>query len=276
MGETLLAKLETLARWLQLKYMARRRTTEIVEPGRIRFHPKDCRGWVLKEYKKRLKKLRLEWTAAAGGLLGDSFLHLLPEAVKKEGFSLEISLATLAGLLLFFVLEKFVSWRHCHIPTSQKHPHPLGLMNLIGDGFHNFIDGMIIAGSFLNSIPLGITTSIAVILHEIPQEIGDFGVLLYSGFGKTKALVFNFISALMAVLGAILVLGIGSKLTGFLELIIPFTAGGFIYIAGADLLPELQKETELTKSGLQLTGLLLGIGMMCLIPSWQKPLFFLK
>lgn len=199
---------------------------------------------------------------AAGGLLGDAFIHLLPEITEESGFGLGASLAVLAGILIFFVLEKFIAWRHCHIPTSSQHPHPLVFMNLIGDGFHNFIDGAIIAGSFLVSISLGIATLAAVIFHEIPQEIGDFGVLVHGGFSKKRALIFNFISSLTAFLGAIFVLVFGAKISGFSQMLIPFTAGGFIYIAGSDLIPELHKETNLGKSGLQLLGLLLGIGVM--------------
>lgn len=204
---------------------------------------------------------------SAGALLGDSFIHLLPEATTEQKFNLNISLMILAGLLTFFVLEKFVCWRHCHMLTSKSHLHKLGIMNLFGDGIHNFIDGMIIAGSFLGGTSLGISTTLAVIFHEIPQEIGDFGVLVYSGYSKTKALIFNFISALMAVLGAILVLAIGSKSVEFAQTILPFTAGGFIYIAGSDLIPELHKETSLKKSFFQFLGLVLGIGVMLLLTS---------
>ena len=163
---------------------------------------------------------------------------------------------------MFFALEKFISWRHCHIPTSKEHPHPVVWMNLVGDGLHNFTDGMIIAASFLVNIPLGITTSLAVILHEIPQEIGDFGVLIHGGFSKNKALVFNFLSGLMAIGGAVLTLFLGTRFVQPVRLLIPFTAGSFIYIAGSDLIPELHKETNLKKSAFQLLGLILGIGVM--------------
>jgi len=212
---------------------------------------------------KKLKKILLFLVSfAAGGLLGDAFIHLLPEAIEESGLNLEISLAILVGFLVFFALEKFISWRHCHIPTSKDHPHPLAFMNLVGDGLHNFIDGMIIAASFLASTQLGAATALAVIFHEIPQEIGDFGVLLHGGFSKTKALVFNFASALMSVVGAILILVLGARFTGLNQLLIPFTTGGFIYIAGSDLIPELHKETNLPKSTFQLLGILLGIGIM--------------
>lgn len=206
---------------------------------------------------------------SAGALLGDSFIHLLPEAVAEQGFNLNVSLMILAGLLTFFVLEKFICWRHCHIPTSKSHLHKLGIMNLFGDGIHNFIDGMVIAGSFLAGQTLGISTTLAVIFHEVPQEIGDFGVLVYGGYSKTKALVFNFVSALMAVLGAILVLIIGPQLVGFSQIILPFTAGGFIYIAGSDLIPELHKETSLKKSFFQFLGLVLGIGAMLVLKKFS-------
>lgn len=215
---------------------------------------------------EKLKKILLFLVSfAAGGLLGDSFIHLLPEAIKESGFTLGVSLAVLVGLLLFFVLEKFICWRHCHIPTSKSHPHPVVFMNLIGDGFHNFIDGAVISASFLTSFPLGIATTLAVVLHEIPQEIGDFGVLLHGGLSKTKALVFNFASALAAVGGAILVLILGERIIGVSQLLIPFTAGGFIYIAGSDLIPELHKETNLAKSLIQMVGLILGIGIMLIL-----------
>jgi len=199
---------------------------------------------------------------AAGALLGDSFIHLLPEAVEESGFTLELSIYLLLGILIFFILEKFIHWRHCHLPTTNEHPHPLAFMNLIGDGLHNFFDGMIIAGSYIASIPLGIATTIAVILHEIPQEIGDFGILLHGGFTKKKALAFNFLSAILSLIGAVLVLIIGNSVEKFSIFLVPFTAGGFIYIAGSDLIPELHKETKPIISFMQLIALILGILVM--------------
>jgi len=219
---------------------------------------------------KQLEKILLFLVSlAAGGLLGGAFIHLLPEAV-KGGWNLGVSTAVLVGILLFFIMEKFICWRHCHIPTSKNHPHPIAFMNLIGDGFHNFIDGLLIGGGFLVDISLGVTTSVAVILHEIPQEIGDFGVLIHGGFSKRKALIFNFVSALMALIGAVVALLVGAKMAGFTQVIIPFTAGGFIYIAGADLIPELKKETSFKKSLLQFLGLVLGILIMLLLTTLDK------
>jgi len=151
------------------------------------------------------------------------------------------------------------------MPTTKAHAHPVALMNLIGDGLHNLIDGMIIAGSYLVSIPLGIATTIAVVLHEIPQEMGDFGVLLHGGFNKTRALLFNFITALTAVLGAVIALVIGSNIENFSLVAISITIGGFIYIAGSDLIPELHKETGSKQALGQILGFLAGVGVMALL-----------
>ena len=145
--------------------------------------------------KKILQKLFLFLVSfATGGLLGSAFLHLLPEAAKRLGLGWNFSLMILGGILAFFILEKFILWRHCHIPTYKEHPHPLVFMSLVGDGFHNLLDGMMVAASFMTDFSLGIVTVIAVLIHEIPQEIGDFSILVYGGFSKTKALFFNFAS----------------------------------------------------------------------------------
>ncbi len=198
---------------------------------------------------------------SAGALFGDAFIHLIPEAFENSS-GIKISLYILFGITLFFILEKFIQWRHCHIPTSKNHPHPFAFMNLIGDSLHNFIDGLVIGGSYLVNIPLGITTTLAVVLHEIPQEIGDFGVLLHSGLKKTKALFYNFLSAILAIFGAILAILVGANINEFSIFLIPFTAGGFIYIAGSDLLPELQKEVKPLRSFVQFAAFILGIIIM--------------
>ncbi|RLJ09152.1 MAG: ZIP family metal transporter [Candidatus Aenigmatarchaeota archaeon] len=203
---------------------------------------------------------------AAGSLLGGAFIHLLPETVEQIGFGVEVSSPLLMGIVFFFILEKFIQWRHCHIPTSKSHPHPFAYMNLVGDGVHNFIDGVVIAASYLASIPIGFATTIAVILHEIPQEIGDFGVLIYGGFSKKKALLLNFATALTAVAGAVAALIMGGVFEDMTLYLLPFTAGGFIYIASSDLIPELQKQTACSgfsrKSFLQLVFFVLGILLM--------------
>lgn len=213
--------------------------------------------------KEKLKKVLLFMVAfSAGALLGDAFIHLIPEAVSENGLSIQTSLLITSGILIFFILEKIVHWRHCHQVGCNEHAHHLGIMNFVGDGVHNAIDGMVIAGSFMLSPQIGLTTTIAVILHEIPQEIGDFGVLLYSGIKPKKALMLNFISALFAILGAVFILLIGMKAENLTQIIIPITAGGFIYIAGTDLIPELHKEVKLSKSLVQFGAILMGIGLM--------------
>ncbi|MCX6706961.1 MAG: ZIP family metal transporter [Candidatus Woesearchaeota archaeon] len=199
---------------------------------------------------------------SAGALLGDSFIHLIPEISETTGFGFNAAISLLAGIMVFFILEKFIQWRHCHVPTSKSHPHPFAYMNLIGDGLHNSIDGMVIAASYIVSVPLGIATTLAVIFHEIPQEIGDFGVLLHGGFSRAKALFFNLLSALTAVIGAVVILIIGTKVQGITDFLLPFTAGGFIYIAGSDLIPEMHKENKVGKSLLQLAGLVAGMAIM--------------
>lgn len=199
---------------------------------------------------------------AAGGLLGDAFIHLLPEVVEEVGFELNISLYVLFGIILLFVVEKLIQWRHCHIPTSTEHPHPFAFMNLLGDAVHNFIDGIIIGASYLAGLPLGFATTLAVVFHEIPQEMGDFGVLLYGGFSKPRALLFNFLSATTAVLGAIIALTLGLYVQNITVFLVPLAAGVFIYIASSDLIPELHKETEPRRSALQLLTFILGIIVM--------------
>ena len=199
---------------------------------------------------------------SVGTLLGDSFLHLIPEAA-AEAQGVGIWLWLLAGILIFFILEKIIHWRHCHLQASDSHPHPIGAMNLIGDSLHNFIDGAVIAGSFLVSPTLGLATVIAVVSHEIPQELGDFAILLYAGYSKGKAMFFNFLTASLAIAGAVMALIIGGRIKSFTDFIIPFTAGGFIYIAASDLFPELKKDNEkLSQAFLQLTSIIIGIGIM--------------
>lgn len=198
---------------------------------------------------------------AAGALLGDVFIHLLPEAA-SEGFDMSVSLFLLTGISFSFIIEKVIHWRHCHYPTTDDHPHPFAIMNLFGDSVHNFIDGLIIGAAYIASIPIGIATTIAVILHEIPQEIGDFGILLHGGFSKRKALFLNFVTALLAVLGAVSALILNSYVDGLTIFLIPFAAGSFIYIAGADLIPELHKEVKISKSLVQFLFFILGVLIM--------------
>ncbi|MBD3311004.1 MAG: ZIP family metal transporter [Candidatus Magasanikbacteria bacterium] len=219
-----------------------------------------------------LKKILLYLVSfSTGALFGGAFLHLLPEIVNEVGFTPTISFYILSGILFSFIIEKFIHWRHCHHPEHicDKKIHSFAYMNLFGDALHNFIDGLIIGASYLINIPLGLATTFAVILHEIPQEIGDFGVLLHGGFSKKKAIALNFATALTAVLGAMIALVVGSYTENLTQFLVPFAAGSFIYIAGSDLIPELQKEKDSGKSLLQLLAIILGIlvlATMLLLP----------
>ena len=169
---------------------------------------------------------------ATGALLGDAFIHLIPEAFAEAADPTLVSLTVIGGMLIFFVLEKFLHWHHHQgLEGSEPEVHPVGKMILVSDGVHNFVDGLIIAASYLVSIEVGIATTIAVVLHEIPQEIGDFGVLLHAGYSKGKALFYNFVSALFAVLGAAVALVLGGATEAFTVWLVPLAAGGVIYIA---------------------------------------------
>jgi zinc and cadmium transporter len=213
---------------------------------------------------KRLAKVSFIFVGlAVGALFGDVFIHLLPEIFQKSDNSLGLSLIILSSIVVLFSLEKFLHWHHEHDPESA---HPVGYISLVGDGLHNTLDGILIGASYLVSIPVGIATTIAVILHEIPQEIGEFGILIHAGFSKSKALMFNFLSSLMAIVGVIISIVIGSRIGDYSEWMIAFAAGSFIYIAGSDLVPELQKEGGgIKKSLAQLGMMLLGIGLMLLL-----------
>ncbi|MBI2140241.1 ZIP family metal transporter [Candidatus Woesearchaeota archaeon] len=212
---------------------------------------------------KGLKKFLLFMVSfSAGTLFGDAFIHLLPEAAESSGFTLSLSLALLAGIVVSFAIEKVIHWRHCHLPITKTHIHPFSYMSLAGDAVHNFLDGIIIAAGYLAGLQTGIATTVAVILHEIPQEIGDIGVLLHGGFTRGKALLMNFITALTAFLGAGVALALTKTVEAIQPLIIAFAAGGFIYIAGSDLIPELHKELAAGKSFGQILFFLLGVGIM--------------
>lgn len=206
-----------------------------------------------------LKKILLVLVAfSAGGLLSGGMLHLLAESLKMLEAETAFIIA-LSGFSLFFIIERFLHWHHCHDDTCMV--HSFTYMILIGDGVHNFIDGLIIAASFIISIPFGVMTTILILGHEIPQELGDFGALVHGGFDKRKALLFNFGSQLTAVAGGILGFFIGGE-AWFTPFLLPFAAGGFFYIAASDLIPELHKETDIKKSILYFAFFLIGIAFM--------------
>ncbi len=209
--------------------------------------------------------LYLFLSVSTGVFLGNVFLHMLPEIFEQGGITIAIGLTIIGGMLTSFVLEKFIHWRHCHNKDCEQHLHPVGTMNLVGDFLHNALDGILIAGSYLASVPLGIATTIAVTLHEIPQELSDIGVLLYSGFTKRSALLLNFLTALAAVLGAVLVMLFASSVPLLERYLVPFAAGNFLYIAGSDLIPELHKERRTSHSILQFASIILGVTFMVAI-----------
>ncbi len=196
---------------------------------------------------------------AVGALLGDALIHLIPEALETTPNVTLTSLLIIAGVLIFFILEKFLHWHHHGEDKDDDAVHPVGKLILFSDGVHNFMDGIIIGASFLVSVPVGIATTIAVILHEIPQEIGDFAVLLHAGYAKKRALLLNFFSALFSILGMSLVFLVGG-ISEYADLwFVPLAAGGFIYIAVADLIPELHKTKEARYSIAQIFAVMIGV-----------------
>ena len=202
---------------------------------------------------------------SVGGLMGGAFLHFLPEASQKLSAE-NVFLYTLGGFFLFLIIEKIIHWRHCHKVDCPI--HTFAYMNLVGDGVHNFIDGLIMAAAFITSPGVGIASTIAIFLHEIPQEIGDFGVLIYGGLSRKKALFFNFLTALTAVIGGVF----GYYLLSFTEMasvfLLPVAAGGFLYIAASDLIPEIRKENDVKKSVLNFVIIFLGILAMYFLKSF--------
>lgn len=217
--------------------------------------------------KERLEKILIFLVSfAVGALFGDVFIHILPEVYETSSAPQAVSFWVIGGILLFFVLEKFIYWRHCHAGVCDFHgKKPMVFLNLMGDGLHNFIDGLMIGASYTVSLSIGIATTVAVILHEIPQEIGDFGILVSGGLKRSRALMLNFLCASVAIFGTILALLIGPSMKDFSQVVLPLTAGGFIYIAGSDLIPELHKEVQFSRSLLQLASVISGVAVMALL-----------
>lgn len=200
---------------------------------------------------------------SAGALMGGAFLHLLPESI-ESGVDFEVSgVIVLVAFLAFLIIEKIFHWRHCHKDGCEV--HHIGKMNLIGDFIHNFIDGLVIAASFLVDFNVGIATTLAIALHEIPQEVGDFGVLLYSGYEKKKALLYNYLVASTVILGGLVGFFFNFIIGGIMPYLLPFAAGGFIYISASDLIPEIRKERDIKKSMISLSIFILGLLFMFLI-----------
>ncbi len=197
---------------------------------------------------------------SAGALLGDAFIHLLPEIMAGEE-AVRSGSYVLAGIMLFFVLERVLRWHHTH-GSHKEEIHSVVYLTIIGDALHNFLDGVAIAASFLVSIPVGIATASAVLFHEIPQEIGQYAILVHGGWSKKKALFYNFLSSLTAIVGALLVLIFAQSFSEAPALLLGIGAASFIYIALSDIIPELQKEPDMRRSFVQLIWMLAGIAVM--------------
>ena len=211
--------------------------------------------------KELLNKALLVLVAlSTGALLGGAFLHLLPEAIAEKSAELPVFLYLLLGFSIFFILEQFLHWRHQH--TAAHGVKPFSYLILVSDSVHNFIDGLVIAASFVTNFPLGVATTLAVSLHEIPQELGDFAVLVYGGFGAKRALLFNFISALTAIIGGVIGYLASSIMETSVIYLLPFAAGNFIYIAAADLIPEIKHQVSMSRSVVHFVVFLIGIAIM--------------
>jgi zinc and cadmium transporter len=205
---------------------------------------------------------------SVGVLLSTVFMDFLPEAVSHK-YTLGLALYVLLGFLVMFALEKFIHYHHSkkceNGDCGHSHAYSLAPVNLVGDGVHNFIDGLVIAGSYAVNATLGIAATISIIFHEIPQEIADFGVLLYSGLSKKKALMFNFLSASTAIAGTVAGIFLTNRLHGFTDFIIPFAAGNFIYIAASNLVPQLHRQCNIKDTILHILAIILGIGVIVLV-----------
>jgi zinc and cadmium transporter len=219
---------------------------------------------------------------AIGALLGAAFLEVLPHAFGNSTDIRATAATVLGGILAFFVLEKLVLWRHCHVEDCEAHgshehhrvpaPPPVqhdhgrsGLMILVGDSFHNFVDGVLIAAAFMESTALGLVTATAVIAHEIPQEVGDFLILLHSGYSKARAFALNLLSSLMMMVGAIGAYFALQLVSGWVNTLLALAAASMIYVAVADLIPGLHKRPELRATAQQVLLILLGIGCVWLV-----------
>jgi len=206
-------------------------------------------------------------SVSVGVLLSTVFMHFLPETI-EHGYSMKSAYYILFGFLIMFVLEKFVHWHHskkcANGDCGHGHAYNLAPVNLIGDGVHNFIDGLVIAGAYAVNIGVGIAATISIIFHEIPQGIADFGVLLYSGWSKKKALIFNFLSAATAIIGVVVGIVLMGRMHGFTDFIIPFAAGNFLYIAASNLLPQLHRHCKLKDTFVHIFAILLGIVIIAL------------
>lgn len=196
---------------------------------------------------------------AAGSLIGGAFFHMIPAAFNGSGNILGIGIAVVAGFTTFFVLEQLLHWHHCHRAQSDC-KQPLTYLILIGDALHNFLGGLAIAGTFLIDIRLGVTSWLAAAAHEVPQELGDFGVLVHGGWSKRRALLFNVLSGLTFLVGGLLAYGLSFQMD--VSWLIPFAAGNFLYIGASDLVPEVNKHKDLKANSIHLLTFVLGLALL--------------
>jgi len=210
---------------------------------------------------------------AIGALLGAVFLEILPHALERAASVHTFTAVILAGILLFFVLEKLVLWRHCHAEECEAHDQPAnpndhgrsGMMIMVGDTIHNFVDGILIAAAFMADTGLGIVTAVAIIAHEIPQEVGDFLILLHSGFGRTRAFVFNLVSSLATLIGGLLAYFALQPLQQWIPALLGLAVASMLYVSVADLIPGLHRRPELRATVEQVSLISLGIGSIALV-----------
>lgn len=215
-----------------------------------------------RDQKTLRKRVSFVIALAVGALLANAFLDLIPEALRGDFSEQTIYLFVIAGIFIFFTIDKYLHW-HCQDGNCKI--EPLGYKAIIADSVHNLIDGIIIGSAFITSTELGIAITIAVALHEIPQEIVDFGILLHAGYTRARAIFLNFVSALTSIIGVIIALLVGTSIESFTPIMLAIAAGMFIYLAGSDLIPELHKEPKLSKSIVQLFAVALGVVIILLV-----------
>jgi zinc and cadmium transporter len=203
---------------------------------------------------------------AVGALLGNVFFHLIPESFETIENKNLVAILILSGILVFFIMEKFLHWHHGHdVEHLGNHPKSFGYISLMADSLHNFTDGILIAAGWMAGPEIGIATTLTVLIHEIPQEISDFGILIHAGFTSRKALWLNFYAALSAILGTVITLMVGSAVESLSHFVLPVAAGGFIYLAGTDLMPELNKQHSWKSALVQLLMIVGGLVLMYLV-----------
>lgn len=200
---------------------------------------------------------------AGGTLLGSALLGLIPEATETIGLEAVVEWV-LIGILFFFVLEKIILWRTCHNNDCERQNHAAAPMIIIGDAFHNAIDGVVIAASFLTSVELGVFVTISVVLHEIPQELGDFGILIKSGYSRKKALFYNLLSGSSSLIAGISAYFLLDVVQNYIPYVIAIAASSFLYVSMADLIPEMHKETKPRESAIQIIMILIGVSIIML------------